>query len=218
VRCCAVARLVKRDEAGARRGGSEARQERGMSGDACVNRVQFYKGMILPRVSRVCAGLPDLIDHNACFGGFAGVFSRIKCLFCRITGKWLDTGVTNGDYGLISGCRPSSARQKPVMRRYFQKIPCYQVRDQFAHDCTHHQAFQVVGGFWGFHSDKLLPVIPTKRLVLFARHGAFERRRLAQLSQLRGNAAKYPLQIRGTGQKVFTTRPGLTASRWRRPR
>jgi hypothetical protein len=41
---------------------------------------------------------------------------------------------------------------------------------------------------------------------------------LTQLSQLRGNAAKYPLQIRGTGQKVFTTRPGLTASRSRRPR
>jgi hypothetical protein len=24
------------------------------------------------------------------------------------------------------------------MRRYFQKIPCYQARDQFAHDCAHH--------------------------------------------------------------------------------
>ena len=42
------------------------------------------------------------------------------------------------NYGLISGRLPSSARQKPVMSRYFQKIPCSQVRDQFAHDCAHH--------------------------------------------------------------------------------
>ena len=83
VLCCAVARLVKRDEAGARRGGSEARQERGMSGDACVNRVQFYKGMILPRVSRVCAGLPDLIDHNACFGALRVCFRASNACFAE---------------------------------------------------------------------------------------------------------------------------------------
>ena len=39
--------------------------------------------------------------------------------------------------------------------------------------------FKHLAGFCGFHSDKLWPVIPTKRLVLFARHDAFERRRLA---------------------------------------
>jgi len=55
--------------------------------------------------------------------------------------KWPDTGVTNGEYGLISGRLPSSVRQKPVMSRYFQKIPCSQVRDQFANDCAHSSLF-----------------------------------------------------------------------------
>ena len=41
---------------------------------------------------------------------------------------------------------------------------------------------------------------------------------LARLSQLGDNAAKYSLQIKGGGQKVFTTEPGLTPWRFGRRR
>src|ERR1700675_4623295 len=39
--------------------------------------------------------------------------------------------------------------------------------------------FKGLAGIRGFHSDKLWPVIPTKRLVLFARHGVSGRRKQA---------------------------------------
>ena len=47
-----------------------------------------------------------------------------QMLFCRITGKWLDTGVTNGEHGLISGCLPFISPPKPVLGFGIQKIPC----------------------------------------------------------------------------------------------
>src|SRR5947208_4225395 len=51
------------------------------------------------------------------------LFARFKRLFCRITGKWLDTGVTNGEYGLISGGLPSSAPQSLLWAVISKKIP-----------------------------------------------------------------------------------------------
>jgi hypothetical protein len=51
------------------------------------------------------------------------LFLRFQRLFCRITGKWLDTGATNGEYKLISGGLPSSAAKSLLCDVILKKIP-----------------------------------------------------------------------------------------------
>src|SRR5260370_27821566 len=63
---------------------------------------------------------------------------RLNRLFCGITGRCLDDGVTDLSHWRISHAHSQKSLRKPVLAWNFRKIPCSCIGDRFVSDCAHH--------------------------------------------------------------------------------
>ena len=65
--------------------------------DQIGRRATMLAGLLASLVGALLFAVAPSNLSQRLFWRFADLFSRIKRLFCRITGKWLETGVTSGD-------------------------------------------------------------------------------------------------------------------------